>query len=64
VLDKPEVFVGVADHGDSAVTLDLWAWVDTPNYLTAKYELKEQVKLAFDENGIEIPFHQVDVHMK
>lgn len=64
VLDKPEVFVGVADHGDSAVTLDLWAWVDTPNYLTAKYELKEQVKLAFDENGIEIPFPQVDVHMK
>ena len=64
VLDKPEVFVGVGDHGDSAVTLDLWAWVDTPNYLTAKYELKEQVKLAFDENGIEIPFPQVDVHMK
>ena len=24
----------------------------------------EAVKLAFDENGIEIPFPQVDVHMK
>ena len=64
VLDKPETFVGVGEHADSAVMLDLRAWVDTPNYLPAKYELQEQVKLAFDEAGVEIPFPQVDVHMK
>ena len=64
VLDRPETFVGVGEHADSAIMLDLRAWVDTPNYLTAKYELQEQVKLAFDEAGIEIPFPQVDVHMK
>ena len=64
VLDKPETFVGVGEHADSAVMLDLRAWVETPNYLPAKYELQEQVKLAFDEAGIEIPFPQVDVHMK
>ena len=64
VLDKPETFVGVGEHADSAVMLDLRAWVDTPNYLPAKYELQEQVKLAFDEAGIEIPFPQVDVHMR
>lgn len=64
VLEKPETFVGVGEHGDSAVMLDLRAWVDTPNYLNTKYELQEQIKLAFDEAGIEIPFPQVDVHMK
>ena len=64
VLEKPETFVGVGAHEDSAVTLDLRAWVDTPNYLSTKYELQEEVKLAFDEAGIEIPFPQVDVHMK
>ena len=64
VLDKPETFVGVGQHADSAVMLDLRAWVDTPNYLSTKYELQEQVKLAFDKAGIEIPFPQVDVHMK
>lgn len=64
VLDKPETFVGVGEHADSAVMLDLRAWVETPNYLSTKYELQEQVKLAFDEAGIEIPFPQVDVHMK
>ena len=62
VLDKPETFVGVGEHADSAVMLDLRAWVETPNYLAAKYELQEQVKLAFDEAGIEIPFPQMDVH--
>ena len=64
VLEKPETFVGVGAHEDSAVTLDLRAWVDTPNYLSTKYELQEEVKLAFDEADIEIPFPQVDVHMK
>ena len=64
VLDKPETFVGVGEHADSAVMLDMRAWVETPNYLSTKYELQEQVKLAFDEAGIEIPFPQVDVHMK
>ena len=64
VLEKPETFVGVGAHEDSAVTLDLRAWVDTPNYLSTKYELQEEVKLAFDEAGIEIPVPQVDVHMK
>ena len=63
VLDKPETFVGVKEHADSAVLLDMWAWVDTPNYVPAKYELQEQVKLAFDDAGIQIPFPQVDVHM-
>ena len=63
VLDDPAVFVGVGEHGESAVILDLRCWVETANYLPAKYELQEQVKLAFDQAGIQIPFHQIDVHL-
>ena len=63
VLDEPAVFVGVGEHGENAVILDLRCWVETANYLPARYELQEQVKLAFDEAGIQIPFHQVDVHL-
>ena len=63
ILEKPATFVGVGEHAESAIKLDLRAWVETPNYLTAKYELQEQVKLAFDEAGIEIPFQQIDVHL-
>ena len=39
-------------------------WVNTPDYLAAKRALTEEIKLAFDEAGVEIPFPQVDVHMK
>lgn len=28
-----------------------------------KYYLEEQVKIAFDQAGIEIPYPQVDVHI-
>ena len=32
-------------------------------YLTAKWFMNEQLKLRFDEAGIEIPYPQMDVHV-
>ena len=49
---------------DSGVTLALHSWVKTEDYWSAKWELTEQCKLALDANQIEIPFPQVDVHMR
>ena len=63
VLDDPAPFIGVTEHGASAVMLDLLAWVETKDIVAAKYDIKEQVKLALDEAGIEIPFTQIDVHL-
>ena len=40
------------------------AWCSSSDYLTVYYKLQEDVKTAFDENGINIPFNQLDVHMK
>lgn len=39
-------------------------WVRPEDYWMAKWEMTEAVKLAFDENGIEIPFNQLDVHVR
>ena len=33
------------------------------DYLTVRYNMLEDVKRIFDENGIEIPFSQLDVHL-
>lgn len=63
IYGDPAPFIGVASHGDSAVILDLRVWCATENYYSVKYALTEQVKLAFDEADISIPYPQMDVHV-
>lgn len=64
VLKEEEIVVFVDDLADSSVVLCGRGWAATEDYWTVKWDLLEQVKLAYDEAGIEIPFKQVDVHMK
>ena len=63
IFEDPAPFIGVASHGDSAVILDLRVWCNTEKYYEVKYALTEQVKLAFDEADISIPYPQMDVHV-
>ena len=49
---------------DSAVMLKLRFWVRPEDYWNTKWRMTENVKILFDENGIEIPFNQVDVNIK
>lgn len=63
VLKEPQPFFGVADHGDSAVEIDFKVWCDTPKYWDVKYYIEEQVKTAFDEANINIPYPQMDIHV-
>lgn len=56
--------VVVTELADSAVMLMLRFWVRPEDYWAAKWDITEGVKLAFDENGIEIPFNQLDVTIK
>ena len=63
VLNDPEPCIGVNSNQDSAVVLDLLAWCRTENYFPTYYYLTEQVKLAFDEAGIRIPYPHLTVQM-
>ena len=63
IYADPAPFIGVASHGDRGLVLDLKVWCDTSEYYTVKYYLTEQVKLAFDEADITIPYPQMDVHV-
>ena len=38
--------------------------VATENYWKAKWEIQEAIKYAFDAQGIEIPFDQMEVTLK
>lgn len=63
VLKDPAAEVMVAEHSDSAVKYRVRAWCKGEDYWTVYFALQENVKRAFDESGISIPFPQVDVHM-
>lgn len=64
IFKEPAPVVGVANHGDNSVMLDLKVWCNTEEYWNVKYFLEENVKIAFDEQNIEIPYPQMDVHLK
>lgn len=62
-LKEPAPVVRMIEHGDSAIVLCCRVWVDTANYWPLHFDLLEQVKKAFDEAGISIPFNQLDVNL-
>ena len=64
VKQEEGILVFVDSLGDSAVVLGARAWVATGDYWSVKWELTEKIKLSFDEEGIEIPYQQVDVHQR
>lgn len=55
------VNVFVSELAESSVNLGLHVWVSSSEYWNAKWRLTENIKLAFDEDGIEIPFKQVEI---
>ena len=59
-----EILIFVDELGESAVILGVRAWVKTDDFWDVKWQFFEDVKLAMDESGIEIPYQQVEIHMK
>lgn len=64
VLHDQEAQVFVAELGERSVVLGVRCWVKTDQYFPVLWQLNEQIKEAFDEAGIHIPYPQMDVHMK
>lgn len=61
ILSDPEPKVLIAEHLDSGVQIWVYAWADESNYYPVYHYMQENVKLAFDENGITIPYPHVVV---
>lgn len=63
ILKKPEPVVAVVALADSSVNFVVRPWVKAANYWDVHFALTENIKKAFDANGISIPFPQRDVHV-
>jgi len=62
-LKDPEPFVRLSEHSDSALTYTVRIWCNSEDYWDVYFDTTEKVKKVFDENGIEIPYPQMDVHI-
>ncbi|WP_122055418.1 small-conductance mechanosensitive channel MscS [Vibrio sp. Evd11] len=63
VLKDPGVQVGVHTLADSSVNFVVRPWVSTADYWNVYFDLMQAIKEGLDNEGIEIPFPQMDVHM-
>lgn len=65
LIDKtPEPFVAVGTYAPSSVDLNIRVWTNNKDYWTVHRYLMHEIKRTFDENGIEIPFNQMEVTIK
>ena len=64
ILQNIPIKVYVESLDSSAVTIGLRAFVKNEDYFPAKWALTENIKKALDAEGVEIPFDQLDVHIK
>jgi len=63
-LEEPKPLFIFQGFGNSSLDIQFSVWVKRENFLDLKNSLQLEIKAAFDAASIEIPFPQVDVHMK
>ena len=64
IKETPEPFVELLKLNDSSVDLTVRAWVDSADYWPVFFAMNERVYKAFAQEGLHIPFPQMDVHLK
>ncbi len=63
VLKEIDTLIAVAELADSSVNFAVRPWVKSADYWGVKFDITEKIKLAFDEQGISIPYPQMDLHL-
>ncbi len=64
LVDKSlPIDVRMEKHGESAIVITARSWCKTGDYWTVYFDLTEQIRKAFIENDIEIPYRQLDIHI-
>jgi len=64
VMQDKDILVVVDELGESSINLLVRCWFKNEDYWDGKWRITEGCKYALDAAGIEIPFAQLDVHVK
>lgn len=63
-LPDEQILFYIDEFADSGINMYVKFYATIEKFFDAKWDAMWKLKKAFDENGIEIPFNQMDVHMK
>ena len=64
ILKSPEPFIELGKLNESSVDITMRVWVKVEDYWAVFFSMNEKVYKTFTHEGLNIPFPQVDVHMK
>lgn len=62
--EDEEMVVFVDELAESSVVMGFRVWVATDRYWATRWRLNQRIKEAFDAYGIEIPYNQLDIHVR
>lgn len=63
ILKTPEPFIALAEMAESSVNLVVRVWVEGKDYWNVYFDMNRKVYDAFNAEGINIPYPQMDVHL-
>ena len=64
ILQDPAPLINIKQHADNAIIILARYYAKSEDFWSAHWYMMEAVKKTFDENGISIPYPQIDVHIK
>ena len=63
ILSDPEPFMAVKELADSSVNLAVRVWVEACDYWPVNFKMNEQIYRTFEDEGLNIPYPQQDLHI-
>ena len=64
IKKEPAPFFRLTEYGSSSLNFTLRVWVEAADFWAVKFDLLEEFLALFNENGIEIPYDQLDVRVR
>ncbi len=61
-LDEPEPLILIKEFAESSITIQYGLWFEKSNYTALRNSIMQEIKQAFEHEGIEIPFPQITLH--
>jgi small conductance mechanosensitive channel len=64
ILADPAPVIRIKDLADSSVNFQVFVWATNADFWQMLSDFKENTKIEFDKEGIEIPFPQRDINVR